>query len=90
MDLPLVEGLFMEIHDSFKESAESHAKVVRDAATAHAVVLRDAAAAQARVVMSDIWLAIRTDRQVQFMLALLIFSLICFLFYGYYKSKFLL
>ncbi len=67
----------MDIKDSLKETAETHARGVRDAAAAHAGVLRAGAEAQARVVMSDLWSAICTDRQVQFMLILLVVSLIC-------------
>lgn len=67
----------MDIKENLKEAAAIHAKGVKDAAAAQAVVLKEAAAAQARVVMSDLWHAVRTDRQVQLMLALLIFSLVC-------------
>jgi len=67
----------VDIKDQLKETAAAHAKVVRDAAAAQAVVAKDAAAAHARLMMSDIWHAMRTDRIVQLMLLILVLSIAC-------------
>lgn len=77
--------------ESMREAAASQAELVQKAAHAQAEAMQKAAVAQAqamgtamgtaatthaRVVFSDIWTAIRTDRKCQLLLAFLVFSLI--------------
>lgn len=62
---------------SVKEVAAAQAKLVQKAAVAQAGVARDAAAAQARVVLSDLWQALRTERTFQIMVAMLVVCVAC-------------
>ena len=59
------------------EAAAQQAKIVGAAAAQHAKIAGEAAAQHAQLVFSDLWHAVRTERTVQLMLAVLIVSLIC-------------
>lgn len=74
--------------ESMKEAASHQAEMVQKAAQVQAEAMQRAAAAQAaavgaaaqshaRMVASDIWTAIRTDRKCQLLLVFLVFSLVC-------------
>lgn len=74
--------------ESMKEAASHQAEMVQKAAQVQAEAMQRAAAAQAaavsaaaqshaRMVVSDIWQAIRTDRKCQLLLVFLVFSLVC-------------
>lgn len=67
----------MDLSDKVKGQAAATAKAMKAAAATHATAARDAAAAQTRIVLADLWHAIRTERTAQIMVAVLVVCLIC-------------
>lgn len=62
--------------DNMQKAAHTQAEAMQRAAAAQAAAMGAAASTHARVVISDIWQAIRTDRKCQMLVAFLVFSLI--------------
>lgn len=66
-----------KVSEKVKEMAASQAALVKGAASAQVAKVGDAAASHARLVLSDLWYIIKSDRKAQLMLVLLIVAMIC-------------
>lgn len=67
----------VRVSEKVREVAASQSALVKSAASAHVAKVSDAAASHARIVLSDLWQIIKSDRKAQLMLALLIIAMLC-------------